>query len=83
MGVVDACCDKITLLLCQHGQPTPRGLAKLVEERFSPFNVMLHLKHFEDSLLAKEEILKSRVGRPKILCKPTEKLLDGFRTQSD
>jgi hypothetical protein len=34
-----------------------------------------------DSLLAKEEILESKVGRPKILYKPTEKLLEGFRTK--
>jgi predicted ArsR family transcriptional regulator len=45
---------------------------------------MLHLKHLEkESLLTKEEILQSKVGRPKMLYKPTPKLLDAIQTKSD
>jgi len=45
---------------------------------------MLHLKHLErDSLLTKEEILQSEVGRPKLLYKPASKLLDAVQTKSD
>lgn len=85
MPAMDACCDRITRLLCQDGQPTPRSLAKLVEKGgLARSTLMLHLKHLEeDSLLTKEEILQGRVGRPKTLYRPTEKLLDRFRTKSD
>jgi predicted ArsR family transcriptional regulator len=39
-------------------------------------SIMLHLKHLErESLLAKVEILENKVGRPKMLYKPTMKLL--------
>jgi predicted ArsR family transcriptional regulator len=45
---------------------------------------MLHLKHLEkDALLTKEEILQSKVGRPKILYKPAAKRLDTVQTKSD
>jgi predicted ArsR family transcriptional regulator len=45
---------------------------------------MLHLKHLEkDSLLTKEEILQSKVGRPKMLYKSAAKLLDAVQTKSD
>jgi hypothetical protein len=44
----------------------------------------LALKHLEkDSLLTKEEILQSKVGRPKMLYKPAAKLLDTVQTKSD
>ncbi|MDG7009115.1 MAG: hypothetical protein JRN06_12970 [Nitrososphaerota archaeon] len=45
---------------------------------------MLHLKHLEkDSLLVKEEILQGKAGRPKMLYKPSAKLLETTRTKSD
>jgi predicted ArsR family transcriptional regulator len=45
---------------------------------------MLHLKHLEkESLLSKGEILQSKVGRPKMLYKPTTKLLETIQTKSD
>jgi predicted ArsR family transcriptional regulator len=68
---LDTCCQKIASLLCQEGQSTPRGLAKLVEKTgLARSTVMLHLNHLEnDSLLTKEEILQSKVGRPKYAVK--------------
>jgi predicted ArsR family transcriptional regulator len=82
---LDACCRKIAELLCQEGQSTPRSLAKLVEKtRFARSTVMLHLKHLEkDAFLTKEEILQSKVGRPKMLYKPAANLLDAVQTKSD
>ena len=82
---MDACCHRIAQLLCQDNQSTPRSLTKLVEKsNLARSTVMLHLKHLEaDSLLAKEEILREKVGRPKILYKPTENLLKSLRTKSD
>ena len=82
---MDACCQKIAELLCQEGQSTPRSLAKLVEKTgLARSTVMLHLKHLEkDSLLTKEEILQSKVGRPKMLYKSAAKLLDAVQTKSD
>jgi predicted ArsR family transcriptional regulator len=82
---LDACCQKIAELLCQEGQSTPRSLAKLVEKTgLARSTVMLHLKHLEkDSLLTKEEILQSKVGRPKMLYKSAAKLLDAVQTKSD
>ena len=82
---MDACCRKLVELLCQDGQSTPRSLTKLVERTgLARSTVMLHLKHLEkDSLLTKEEILQSRVGRPKMLYKPAAKLLDIIQTKSD
>lgn len=82
---MDACCQKLVGLLCQEGQSTPRSLTKLIERTgLARSTVMLHLKHLEkDSLLTKEEILQSRVGRPKILYKPAAKLLDMIQTKSD
>ena len=82
---MDACCRKLVELLCQDGQSTPRSLTKLVERTgFARSTVMLHLKHLEkDFLLTKEEILQSRVGRPKMLYKHAAKLLDIIQTKSD
>ena len=82
---MDICCQKIAGLLCQKGQSTPRSLAKLVEKTgLARSTVMLHLKHLEkDSLLTKEEILQSKVGRPKMLYRPAAKLLDTIQTKSD
>ncbi len=82
---MDACCHRIAQLLCQDSQPTPRNLAKLVEKgALARSTVLLHLRHLQaDSLLTKEEILQGKVGRPKVLYKPSEKLLQGFRTKSD
>ena len=46
--------------------------------------VLFHLKHLEaDTLLIKEEILQGKVGRPKVLYKPSKKLLDLVKTKSD
>ena len=82
---LDACCRKIAELLSQGGQPSPRSLARLVEKTgLARSTVMAHLKHLEaNSLLEKEEILQSRVGRPKILYKPSAKLLEMNKTKSD
>lgn len=82
---MDACCERISRLLCQDGQYTPRSLAKLVEKSgLARSTAMFHLKHLEEgSLLTKEEILQTRVGRPKILYTPSEALLDRYRTKSD
>jgi len=46
---------------------------------------MVHLKHMEDAeLMNKEEILQQkRVGRPKILYKPSSSLLEAVKTKSD
>ena len=39
---------------------------------------MAHLKHLEGrGLVTKEEILVGSVGRPKMLYKPTQKLIEG------
>ncbi len=62
------------------------SLAKLVEKSgLTRSTVMSHLKHLEtDTLVAKEEILQGRVGRPKMLYKPSAKLLHGLiKTESD
>ena len=46
--------------------------------------VMSHIKHLEaNSLLMKEEILQRNVGRPKMLYKPSAKLLKMTKTKSD
>jgi predicted ArsR family transcriptional regulator len=45
---------------------------------------MLHLKHLEkDFLLTKDDILQSKVGRPKALYNPAAKLPDAVQTKSD
>lgn len=54
------------------------------EDRLARSTVLSHLKHLEtDSLLAKEEIIQGKVGRPKMLYKPTAKLLEAAKTTSD
>ena len=82
---MDAYCQKLVELLCQEGHSTPRSLTKLIERTgLARSTVMLHLKHLgKDSILTKEEILQSRVGRPKMLYKPAAKLLDMTQTKSD
>jgi len=67
------------------GSIHPAQPYKLVEKTgLARSTVMLHLKHLEkDSLLTKEEILQSKVGRPKMLYKPAPKLLDAVQTKSD
>jgi predicted ArsR family transcriptional regulator len=83
---VDACCERIVNLLCQSGQSSPRSLAKLVEKSgLARSSVMMHLKHLEaDSLVVKEEILQGSVGRPKMLYKPSSRLLkERPQTKSD
>ena len=82
---MDACCKRIAELLRQNGQSSPRSLVKMVEKtELARSTVMTHLKHLErDSMLAKEEIIQGRVGRPKVLYKPSLKLLESFRTKSD
>jgi predicted ArsR family transcriptional regulator len=80
---MDACCERISNLLCQGGQSSSRSLAKLLEKTgLARSTVMMHLKHLErQSLALKEEILGNSVGRPKMLYKPTPKLLEQ-RTQT-
>ena len=83
---MDACCEVIAKLLCQDGQSSPRSLAKLVEKSgLARSSVMMHLKHLEgQSLVIKEEILQGSVGRPKMLYKPSPKLLEtSIQTKSD
>jgi predicted ArsR family transcriptional regulator len=83
---MDACCERISGLLCQGGQSSPRSLAKLVEKTgLARSSVMLHLKHLEvQSLVIKEEILQGSIGRPKMLYKPAPKLLEQIsQTKSD
>ena len=82
---LDTCCKMIVELLCQKGQSFPRSLAKLVERTgLARSSVMYHLKHLEaGELIVKEEILRNEVGRPKMLYKPSAKLLDMLRTKSD
>jgi len=81
----DACCKKIAELLSHDGQPSPRSLARLVEKTgLARSTVMAHLRHLEaNSLLEKEEILQESVGRPKMLYKPSTKLLETDKTKSD
>ncbi len=86
MESLDSCCRKIAELLCQGNQASPRSLAKLVERTdLARSTVMAHLKHLEAaSLLAKEEILQGKVGRPKTLYKPSQALFDLIsKTKSD
>ena len=83
---MDACCERIAGLLCQSGQSAPRSLAKLVEKTgLARSSVTMHLKHLEgQSLVVKEEILQGSVGRPKMLYKPSPKLLEQrVQTKSD
>ena len=83
---MDACCERIVNLLSQAGQSSPRSLSKLVEKSgLARSSVMMHLKHLEsESLVIKEEILLGSVGRPKMLYKPSPKLLTEYaRTKSD
>jgi predicted ArsR family transcriptional regulator len=81
---MDSACQRISDLLCQGGQASP-SLAKLVEKSgLARSSVMAHLQHLESQgLVAKEEILASSVGRPKMLYKPASKLLEVIRTKSD
>jgi DNA-binding transcriptional ArsR family regulator len=80
---MDACCRRITGLLCEDGQSTPRSLTKLVERTgLARSTVMLHLNIY-DSLLVREEILQGKTGRPKMLYKPSAKLLETIQTKSD
>jgi len=45
---------------------------------------MAHLKHMKvDGLVEKEELVQERVGRPKVLYKPSPKLLEMSKTKSD
>jgi predicted ArsR family transcriptional regulator len=83
--MLDTCCLRLADLLCQGGQSSPRSLAKLVEKTgLARSTVLLHLKHLEtNSLLAKEEILQGKAGRPKMLYKPASKLLERVKTKSD
>ena len=82
---MDSCCGRIAGLLCQGAQVSPRSLAKLVEKSgLARSSVMMHLKHLEiEALVSKEEILGGSVGRPKMLYKPTAKLVEIIRTKSD
>jgi len=83
---MDVCCERIAGLLCQGGQSSPRSLAKLVEKTgLARSGVMTHLNHLEgQSLLVKEEILQCSVGRPKMLYKPSSKLMEqSTQTKSD
>ena len=82
---LDSCCKRLAGLLCQGGMSTPRTLAKVVEKSgLARSTVMAHLKHMEgDGLVEKEELAQGRVGRPKVLYKPSPKLLEMSKTKSD
>ena len=83
---MDASCERMASLLCQGGQSSPRSLVKLVQKTgLARSSVMMHLKHLEgQSLVVKEEILQGSVGRPKMLYKPSSKLLEQrVQTKSD
>jgi predicted ArsR family transcriptional regulator len=62
-----------------------RTLAKVVEKSGLARSMMMaHLKHMKlDGLVEKEELVQGRVGRPKVLCKPSPKLLQMSKTKSD
>jgi predicted ArsR family transcriptional regulator len=82
---MDSACERVANLLCHGGQVSSRSLAKLIEKSgLARSSVMAHLKHLESqALVSKEEILGGSVGRPKMLYKPTPKLLELLRTKSD
>lgn len=82
---LDTCCRLIAELLCQKNQSFPRSLAKLIEKTgLARSSVTYHLKHLEaGELIVKEEILQNKVGRPKMLYRPSAKLLEMLRTKSD
>ena len=65
----------------------PRGAYRSLVEKadLARSTVMAHLKRLEDAtLVAKEEIIQGSVGRPKMLYKPTAKLLErAAKTKSD
>jgi predicted ArsR family transcriptional regulator len=62
-----------------------RTLAKVVEKSgLARSMVMVHLKHIKvDGLVEKEELVQERVGRPKVLYKPSPNLLEMSKTKSD
>jgi len=62
-----------------------RTLTKVVEKSGLARSMMMtHLKHMKlDGLVEKEELVQARVGRPKVLCKPSPKLLQMSKTKSD
>jgi predicted ArsR family transcriptional regulator len=72
-------------LLCQGWMSTPRTLAKVVEKSgLARSTVMAHLAHLEaEGLVEKGELIQGRVGRPKVLYKPSQKLVESSRTKSD
>jgi predicted ArsR family transcriptional regulator len=82
---LDSCCKRLAGLLCQGGMSTRRTLAKVVgKSGLARSTVMAHLKHMEgDGLVEKEELVQGRVGRPKVLYKPSPKLLQMSKTKSD
>jgi predicted ArsR family transcriptional regulator len=59
-----------------------RTLAKVVEKSGLARSMMMaHLKHMKlDGLVEKEELVQGSVGRPKVLCKPSPKLLEMGKT---
>jgi len=79
---LDSCCKRLAGLLCQEGMSTRRTLAKVVEKSgLARSTVMAHLKHMEgDGPVEKEELVQGRVGRPKVLYKPSPKLLEMSKT---
>lgn len=82
---MDACCERIIGFSVRVDNHHP-SLAKLVEKTgLARLSVMMHLKHLErESFVVKEEIPQGAVGRPKMLYKPTSKLLErSIQTKSD
>jgi predicted ArsR family transcriptional regulator len=79
---LDSCCKRLAGLLCQGGISMQRTLDKVVEKSgLARSTVMAHLKHMEgDGLVEKEELVHRRVGRPKVLYKPSPKLLEMSKT---
>jgi hypothetical protein len=82
---LDSCCKRLAGLLCQGGISMQRTLAKMVEKSgLARSTVMAHLKHMKvNGLVEKEELVQGRVGRPKVLYKPSPKLLQMSKTKSD
>ena len=72
-------------MLCQGGMSTPRTLAKVVERSgLARSTVMVHMGHLEaEGLVEKEELVQGKVGRPKVLYKPSAKLVEISKTKSD
>jgi len=79
---LDSCFKRLAGLLCQGGISTQRTLTKVVEKSGLARSMMMaHLKHMKvDGLVEKEELVQRRVGRLKVIYKPSPKLLEMSKT---